>query len=137
MELQIAAGIFVLTLLLAYAGSYFYKKIYKPEQQQARKRLRLLSIAGQGNAAIDLLKRKILSEIPWLNQRLLDVRFAARFERLHNEANVSRPLGFYVILSLLFFLVGLLLSANMGFNALAMVVLSILPAAAPFYYLSH
>ena len=137
MELQIGVGVFVLTLLLVYAGSFFGKKIYKPEQRQVHKRLRFLSMSGRGNAAIDIVKKKILSDIPWLNKKLIEFHFFARLERLRSEANAPHPTGVYVILSAALFFGGVLMANMMRISFFAMVIPSLLLATAPFFHLSH
>ncbi len=137
MELLIGVGVFVLTLLLMYGGYLIAKKLYKPEQRKAHQRLRFLSMAGHGNEAIDIAKKNILSEIPWLNRKLLEVRFVGRLERLRNQADMPHPLGVFVILSVLFFFTGLLLAMVLRINLFAMVLPSILLAAAPFFYLTY
>ncbi len=137
MELLIGAGVFILTLLLVYAGSFFGKKIYKPEQRQVHKRLRFLSMSERGNSAIDIVKKKILSDIPWLNKKLIEFRFFARLERLRSEANAPHPIGVYVILSAALFFGGFLMTNVMRIELFAMVIPSLLLAAAPFFHLSH
>ncbi len=137
MELLIGVGVFVLMLLLVYTGSFFAKKIYKPEQRQVQKRLRFLSMAGHGNEAIDILKKKILSEIPWLNKKLLEARFVTRLERLRNEANAPHPVGVYLIFSAALFFGGFFMASMMRINVFAMVIPSLLLATAPFFHLSH
>ena len=137
MEILIGAGVFVLTMLLVYAGRFFGKKIYKPEQRQVHERLRFLSMAGRGNAAIDIVKKNILSNIPWLNKKLIEFRFFARLERLRSEANAPHPIGVYVILSAALFLGGFLMANVLRMEFYAMLIPSLLLAWAPFFHLSH
>ncbi len=136
MELLIGVGVFVLTLLLVFAGSFFGKKIYKPEQREVHKRLRFLS-SGRGSAAIDIVKKKILSDIPWLNKKLIEFHFFARLERLRSEANAPHPTGVYVILSAALFFGGLLMANMMRIGSFAMVIPSLLLATTPFFHLSR
>ncbi len=137
MELLIGAGVFALTLLLVYVGSFFVKKIYKPEQQEVHRRLKTLSTTGGRNEAIDILKKRILSDIPWLNDKLLKAPFIVRLERLHDQANAPHPLGAYVILSAVLFLAGFLLAKIAGIDLVIMALPSLLLASGPFLYLSH
>ena len=137
MEILIGLGVFLLTLLVIHQGYFFVKKIYKPEQRKVHQRLRTLSTSGQGSEAVDILKKKTLSEIPWLNEMLLKASFIQRLERMHVQAATSRPLGFFVILSALLFFGGILLAAILRINHFAMVLPSILLATTPFFYLFH
>lgn len=137
MEILIALGIFLLTLLLIHQGYFFIKKIYKPEQRKVHQRLRNLSMSGQGSDAVDILKKKTLSEIPWLNEMLLKASFIQRLERMHVQAATSRPLGFFVILSALLFFAGIILAAILRINPFAILLPLILLAMSPFFFLSH
>ncbi len=137
METLIVIGVFFLTLLLIYGGSVLVKKAYKPEQRQIHKRLRFLSMSERGNEKINILKKRILSEIPWLNEVLLKTSFIARFERFHGQAATTHPPGVFIILSALLFFAGLLLAVVFKSNLLIMVIPSTLLAAAPFLYLAH
>jgi len=137
MELLIGAGVFVSMLLLVYAGRFFAKKIYKPEQRQVHNRLRFLSMAGRGNAAIDIVKKKILSDIPWLNKKLIEFRLFARLEHLRSEANAPHPIGVYVILSAALFFGGFFMANMMRIDLIVMAIPSLLLATAPFFHLSH
>ncbi len=135
MEFLIGACVFLLMLLGAYAGSNYLKRIYNPEHARARKRLRFLSMAGRGSDAIDIVKKKILSEIPWLNRKLLETRFVARLERLRSEAGATRPLGFYLIVSAALLFGGLLAAAYLRVAVIAAFLPSLALAAAPLLHL--
>jgi tight adherence protein B len=135
MEILIGLGVFLLTLLLIHQGYFFVKKIYKPEQRKVHQRLRTLSTSGQGSEAVDILKKKTLSEIPWLNEMLLKASFIQRLERMRVQTATSRPLGFFVILSALLFFGVILLAAILRINHFAIVLPAILLATSPFLYL--
>jgi tight adherence protein B len=137
MEILIGLGVFFLTLLLIHQGFFVVKKIYKPEQRKVLERLKTLSTSGQDGEAVDILKKKTLSDIPWLNEMLLKASFIRRLERMHLQSATPRPLGLFVILSALLFLAGILLATVLRINHFAMVLPSILMATSPFLYLSH
>src|SRR5512143_3421445 len=137
MEILIGLGVFFLTLLLIHQGYLFVKKIYKPEQRKVHERLRTLSTSGQGSESVDIRKKKTLSEIPWLNEVLLNASFIQRLERMHRQAATHRPFGFFVILSGLLFFTGIFLATVLRINYLAMVLPSILLAMFPFLHLSR
>ena len=137
MEFLIGVAVFFLTLLVMYGGTFLVKEVVKPEQKQVHKRLRFLSMSRRGNEAIDIVKKKIMSEIPWLNEKLHNIRFAGRLERLHEEANAPRPLGVYVIFSVMLFFCGFFLASIMRISFVTMAPVSILLATAPFFSLSR
>ncbi len=137
MELLIGLGVFLFILLAAHQGYNALRKIYKPEQRAASRRLRILSAYGSRHEEIDIAKKRILSEIPWLNNALAKVSFVPWLERLHRQAATARPLGFFVILSVLLFIVGVLMGMAMRVHFIAMLPLSIALGAAPLLYLVH
>ncbi len=137
MEIWIGLCIFLFTLLLIYEAYFIVRNIYKPEQRKVRERLRTLSKPGPGNGAIDILKKKNRSEIPWLNRILLNISFFTRLERLLYQAGTSNSLSVFVILSVLLFFGGLLLATVLKMSLLVMALPSILLSTAPFLYLSY
>jgi tight adherence protein B len=134
MEKLIVVGVFLLTLFMIYGGYFFVKKIYKPEQRKLHQRLRF---HGSRNDAIAIEKKRTLSEIPWLNEMLLKASFIPRLERLHVQAATSRPLGVYVVLSVLLLFSGLFLAVVMRKSPIAAALPSAMLATAPFFYLAH
>jgi tight adherence protein B len=135
MEILIGLGVFLFTLLLIHQGYYVINKIYKPEQRKLQRRLKILSASGPGTEAVDILKKKILSELPWLNDMLLKASSLPRLERILSQAGTSRPLGFFVILSVLLFFSGFLFASVMRINVISMVIPSFFLATTPFFYL--
>lgn len=137
MEILIALGVFLCTLLFISQGYVFVKKIYKPEQKNLHRRLRFFATAGPGDEAIDIVKKRTLSQIPWLNEMLLKASFIPRLERLHVQAATPQPLGVYVILSALLFCSGILFAVMMRKSIIVMTFPSILLATVPFFYLTR
>jgi tight adherence protein B len=135
MEILIGLGVFLFTLLVLHQGYFFVKRIYKPEQRKVQSRLKTLSLSGHGNEAIDILKKKTLSEIPWLNEMLLKTSFIERLERLHGQASTPHPLGYFVVLSALLFFAGILLATVLKLNQIAVALPSVFLAMSPFLYL--
>ena len=137
MELLIVLGVFALTLLLIYQGRFYLQRIYRPEQKQVHQRLAALSTAGHRSEAVDILKKRTLSELPWLNELLLKASFIPRLERLQYDANSKRPIGFFLILSALLFLTGVVGAVIMRISAAAALVPSVLLGLSPILYLAH
>jgi tight adherence protein B len=135
MELLIGSGVFLCTLLLIMVGHYYGKMLFRPEQKKLHRRLKILAGAGQQGPAIDILKKRTLSEIPWLNEALLKASFIPRLEALHSQSRANRPIGFFVILSAVLFIAGFIIAHAMRINPVAVVLPSVFLAAAPFLYL--
>ncbi len=135
MELLIGLGVFLFTLLAVHQGYHAVKKIYKPEQRAVSRRLQTHSMYGNQNEEIDIAKKRILSEIPWLNNFLSKASFIPWLERLHRQAGTERPLGFFVILSVLLFTVGIFMGLAMKFRFIVMLPLAIAYGSGPLLYL--
>lgn len=135
MEILIGLGVFLFTLLVVHQGYFTIKRIYKPEQKKVEGRLRILSLYGSQSEAVDIVKKRILSEIPWLDRMLVKGSFIPRLERLHSQAATPYPLGFFVILSVLLFFAGLFMSSVLRVNIFALVLPSTLLAIVPLLYL--
>lgn len=103
MEILIWFGIFILSVLMLQELYYIGRAIWKPELKQIQKRYRTLSTSQYGNEAIDILKKKTLSEVPWLNRILLRSKRVRKMELVLEQADTSYPIGFYILLSLLLF----------------------------------
>ena len=79
MNIIIVLGIFITTVLLIQGGYSAFQKAKTSEATNVRKRLRTLSYAKFDNDKnIDILKRKMLSEIPWLNRFLFKINFVQK-----------------------------------------------------------
>jgi tight adherence protein B len=102
MALLVWLGIFVLIVLLIGEGNYMIRAIWKPELKQVQRRLRALSSTSYSNETIDIIKKKTLSEVPFLNRLLLKIRFIQRFEIVLEQADTAYPISFYILLSLIF-----------------------------------
>lgn len=103
MEILIWFGIFVLSVLMLQELYYIARAIWKPELKRIQKRYRTLSTSQYGNEAIDILKKKTMSEVPWLNRMLLRSKRVRKMELVLEQADTSYPIGFYILLSLLLF----------------------------------
>ncbi len=137
MEILIVLGVFLFTLLFIHQGYFVIKKIYNPEQRKVQRRLQTLSASGPGIETVDITKKKVLSEIPWLNDALLKSSFLPRIERILSQSGTSRSLGFFVILTVLLFFSSYLFASVMRISTLKMVIPSLFLATTPFFYLVH
>lgn len=108
MEIIIWLGLFVLSVLVIEEGYFIVQAVWKPELRKIHKRLRTLSYAQYTAETIDIEKRRILSQVSWLNRFLLKFRGLERVELILEQADTNYPLGFFILLSVLLFAVGYL-----------------------------
>ncbi len=116
MDILIAVGIFVATVLLIEGAYFSYRRIYNPERKKVRARLKGLSREGYDGESIDIIRKKVASDVPWLNRIFLRFLWTQKLNRLVEQANTQHTLGFYVLLSAVLafggFWVGLLITRN-------------------------
>jgi tight adherence protein B len=135
MDILIAIGIFVSIVLLIEGGYFAFRGIRRPEVKRVRRRLQALSPEGYGEEAIDIMRKRALSEVPWLNRLLLRFRWADRMNRLLEQAGTQRPLGFFILLSLLLAAVGFLGVTWITSNYLLSIPVAAFLAMMPFFYI--
>lgn len=123
-----------MVLLLLEAGYFALKTMRGPEKKAVKKRLRTLSASGIEDESIDILRKKMLSEIPWFNRLLLYLGWTDRLNRLLEQSNVKYPLGFYILLTLLLAFAGFLISSWLSSNYLLIILATVIPGMAPFFY---
>ena len=101
-----------------------------------RREIKGLSADRAGAGGVDIVKKRILSSIPWLNEALLGhkVPTLSRLERLLVQGDVTQPLGFFLLLSAV-------LAAGVGFlffllsRSLAVsILMAMLAAPLPWLY---
>lgn len=131
MEIIIGAGIFV-SLILVIEGIYLtYTTGLKSEQKKARKRLRTLSVITSKNEDIDILRKRLLSDITWFNELLFKISHLRIVDRLLEQANAKHSLGRYIFLTILFascgYIAGFLFIKNFLLRVCIAVFLGSLP----------
>lgn len=102
MELFVlGAVIFTLTILIIELVWYSVRNMPSTQRAKIRKRLRRHTFTETGPDGADILKKRIYSDIPWMNTVLSSLPFIHGIDRLVIQANAQYPIGFYILLSLL------------------------------------
>lgn len=134
MRLVISMATFITTVLLIAGLSVAFRTLHNPEQKRIRSRLRMLSPEENRRKSIDIVRKRVLSEVPFLNDILLKAAWLPRLGRLLEQANSPYPLGAFLLLSILLGLIGFWV----GSFVLSHVLFNLLGAAslgmAPFGY---
>ncbi len=133
MDLILFVVIFIVVLAVTQSLFMLLRGRFNPEVGRLRREIKGLSADRAGAGGVDIVKKRILSSIPWLNEALLGhkVPTLSRLERLLAQGDVTQPLGFYLLLSAvlaagagsLFFL----LSRNLAVSILMAVLAAPLP----------
>lgn len=134
MDLILFAVIFIIVLAVTQSLFMLMRSgRFNPEVGRLRKEIKGLSADRAGASGVDIVKKRTLSSIPWLNEALLGhkVPTLSRLERLLVQGDVTQPLGFFLLLSavsaagvgFLFFL----LSSSLAVSILMAVLAAPLP----------
>ena len=68
---------------------------FNPEVGRLRKEIKGLSVGRAATGSVDIVQKRTLSAIPWLNEALLGhkVPTLSRLEKLLTQGDVTQPLG--------------------------------------------
>ncbi len=132
--------IFVVTVLVIEMFLYSYRLMRHPDRAVIRKKLRKIpsDTTVEGELDSGILRTRVFSDIPALNQLLSRVIGITRLDRLIQQSNTRYPVGVFMLLALVL--------ASTGFltffwyvteNRWVCVIISALLGAAPFLYLLH
>ncbi len=100
--------IFIAVVLLIEGMFLLCRIWWNPEKRRIKAQLRQLSGEPYGRREISVVRRRIMSDIPWFNRLLLNIRLPLFFqlERMAVQANLPFPLGVYLLSSVFLFVVG-------------------------------
>lgn len=132
MELIISIGIFIGLILVIEGGYFAFKASRESERRRVKKRLRSLSSGGESSEEISILRKRLLSEVPWLNRVLLRATNIHSLDRLLEEANARHSLGYYILLTLLCAVCGYLAGSILKVVFIMRLTSAVLAGSIPF-----
>lgn len=135
MTIVIGIGIFITMVLLIEAAYMGARMLRTSESRSIRRRLRTLSAGGGDRGEVDILRKRILSDVPWLNRFLMKITRIHELDRLLEQANTSMPLGFFILLSFLLAAVVFAGGSILRINHSVLIIFALMLAALPFLYL--
>lgn len=131
----IGATLFIVLVIVVELLIYGYKNMRSPNRAKIRKRLRKSVYAEDNQAGTDILRKRVLSEIPFLNRLLLKTPGILKLDNLISQANATYPIGFFILLALFLAVLGFLVGNTVIKNRLLAVMLMFLCGSFPFLYL--
>ena len=133
MTILIAIGVFI-SLVLLIEGAYLaFRVIYNPLLKKTQARLKRLSVGE----SIDILRKRELSEVPWLNRVLMGISRLQNLDRVLKQADIRYPVGFFVLFSLLVAFVGFWVGTRLATDYLTAMILGVISGTLPFLYISR
>lgn len=134
MELLIGVAIFVAVVLLLEGIFLAFRALRNPETRRLRKELKVLSVNRTGELQ-DITKKRPLSAVPWLNDFLTRIPIMHQIDAMLIQANSRTPLGVFLLLSLVLFIIGWILFDLIVGGVLIGFIMGLVFAAAPFLYI--
>jgi tight adherence protein B len=114
--------LFAAFVLIVESTLYAFRTLKDPNRDKIRKRLKALSSTAQEGEVPDILRKRILSEVPFLHRLLSCLPAARSLDHLLEKANIAYPLGFFILLTLVL--------ASAGFLATSVVTMNSAPSLA-------
>ncbi len=100
MELLTAVVIGGCLFFLALGLPGLAASLRRPGRARARQRLSRLGRAAKGAGAVDIERRRTLSDMPWLQRALAPLAWTGRMETMLRQARSSMTVGVFVLISL-------------------------------------
>ena len=104
MDLLIGIGTFVCVVFLIEGGYLVFRTLRSPEEREIRRRLNALTTLEYDS--VDIVRKRVLSEVPWLNRKLLKLRWTGGAGLLLEQAGTRHTLGFFILVSALLAFLG-------------------------------
>jgi len=127
--------IFVVTLFVVEMCFYGHRVSGGAERKKIRRRLETASSGMVANETPEILEKRVLSEVPFLNRILSRIQILNRLERLVRQANVKHSLGFFILSSVLLASMGYLGTVLAGRHHGYGVVVAVPLGLSPLLYL--
>jgi tight adherence protein B len=136
MELLVLGGaIFISCVIVIELLIYAVKNARSPNRARIRKRLRKFVYVEEDLEGSDILRKRVLSEIPFLNSLLLNIPGVLKLDNLIIKANARFPMGFYILFALLMAALGFLFGTVVIKNRILALVFIPFFGFSPFFYL--
>ncbi|MEJ2731580.1 MAG: type II secretion system F family protein [Deltaproteobacteria bacterium] len=132
----LGAIIFGISVIIIELLSYAYRSIRSPDRAKIMKRLRKSIYLEDKQVGADIMRKRVLSEIPFLNNVLLKTPGMLKFDNLISQANSKYPIGFYILFALFLSFLGFLIGALVIKNQLVSLGLLVMGGLVPFLYLT-
>jgi len=104
-------------------------------REAIRDKIQLYSTADTGSEPSDILRKKVLSNVRFLNDILWRIPGIQHFDRLIQQANLNYPLGFFILLSLVLLFAGYYATSIMMRNQSIPLLFAVLVASIPYLYI--
>jgi tight adherence protein B len=106
MDLLIGIATFICVVLLVEGGQSLFWRLHSPEHREIKRRLNALTCLEYNEYNVDIVRKRVLSEVPWFNRKLLKFRWTESAGLLLEQAGTRHSLGFFILVSGLLAFIG-------------------------------
>lgn len=132
-----ALAVFIAVFLLIEGAYALWNTVRHSEARRLHTRLRNLTIEQAETSGSSLMKQRVFSDVPWLNDALRQVPALVRFDGwIRQSGQQSLTVGRFLLLTFVAVFGAMLLGAFIGVQWLAMLLLAALGAATPLLVVS-
>jgi tight adherence protein B len=128
-------AIFLITVSIVELLSYAYRNSMAAKRTRIRKRLRKYVFIESEGPETDIVKKRILSDVPLFNSLLNHIPFFLRMDQLIAQANAKSRAGFYILLMLVLGVAGFTTVHVFTRNVMISMVVGFLLAPIPILFL--
>jgi tight adherence protein B len=133
----VGIGIFVMVVLIIELSIYAYKNVRYPNQARVKKRLRKFSHTKAGGDATNIIRKRILSDIPFFNVILNFIPGVGKLDRLLQQANTPYPIGVFILFSVLLVIVAYSVSFIFKNNQYLSILIAVLLGTFPYFLILY
>ena len=127
--------LFVTSVCIIELVAFSLRHMRTSRRSNIRKRLRKYTHEMNPSNSTDILRKRLLSDIPFMNQLLNRISFVRRLDQLVIQANAPYTLWFYMLLFGLLATLGFLFGAILLKQKALAILISISAGAIPYFYL--
>jgi tight adherence protein B len=105
--------VFIAIVLFIEAIFLLIRRIWSPEARRIKRQLQELSTEAYDRKDVNLVKSQTMSDVPWFNRFLLNAKLPVirQLDSAVKQANLSQPLGLYLLAASVLFVVGFALAS--------------------------
>ena len=127
--------IFVVTTVVIELSLYAYRALAHPDRPMIRKRLKTIPSERPEDVELDIVRKRVFSDVPALNELLRRITGIERLDRIIIQANSQYHVGFFILLALVLGSAGYVVSSYIMANKWLCLIISVVLFASPFIYL--
>jgi tight adherence protein B len=137
-KIMLGLGIFLFSVIIIQLIVYAYGNMRSTQRKKIRKRLRKhVYIEQGGGGGTEILKSRVYSDIPFLNQLIKIIPGIHSLDNLVIQANAKGSFSVYILTALIIGITGLFITNTLIRNLPFATLLSVMLSSLPFIYLTH